>query len=245
MTSRSVWQSPAALIRTSTSLPPSPPLTTGSTVSFAPTPCSTAARYSMVVGVIGCPSFSRRPVQRRGAAWRRRIVPDLEGAVDRRDLAAPAPARDKGAGERRVAKMDRDRVIEHTAQPGGGHRPALGAAIIVEPRLQRVEPAAEPLRRHPDADPHRKPPLGLADHQSGAGRHANYPLCSRGPPMSADATATCIRNSPPPDPSGRDQVNFPFRLSRCALFRPGIGLEYMFSKCSRQGAAPRRCPGPR
>src|SRR5713101_8316799 len=163
MTSRSVWQSPAALIRTKTSLPPSPSLTTGSTVSGAPTPCSTAARYSMVVGVIGCPSFSRRPVQRRGAARRRRIVPDLEGAVDGRHPAAPAPARDKGAGERRVAKMDRDRVVEHAAQPGWGDRPALGAAIVVEPRLHVVKPAAKPLRRNPDADPHRKPSLGLAD----------------------------------------------------------------------------------
>src|SRR5579862_5163990 len=110
MTSRSVWQSPAALIRTKTSLGPSPSLATGSTVIGAPIPCSTAARYWIV---IGCPSFSRRPVQRGDAARRRRVVPDLEGAVDGFHPAAAAPARDKGAGERGVAKIDRDRVIEH------------------------------------------------------------------------------------------------------------------------------------
>src|SRR5438034_4032430 len=133
MTSRSVWQSPAALIRTSTSLPPSPLATTDSMVIGAPTPCRTAARYSMVIAVIGCLSFSRCAVQRRGAPGRWRVVPDLEGAVDGFDPVAPAPAHDKGAGERRIAKIDRDRIVEHATQPGRGHRPAPGAAIVVEP----------------------------------------------------------------------------------------------------------------
>src|SRR5258708_35931628 len=110
MTSRSVWQSPAALIRTSTSPPRSPPATTFSIVIGAPTSCSTAARYSMVIGVFLWPSFSRRPVQRRGAPRRRRVIPDLEGAVDGFGHLAPAPAGDKGTGQRRIATIDRDRV---------------------------------------------------------------------------------------------------------------------------------------
>src|SRR5437660_2342956 len=122
MTSRSEWQSPAALIRTSTSLPPSPLATTGSMVIGAPTPCRTAARYSMVIAVIGCLSFSRCAVQRRGAPSRWRVVPDLERAVDGFDPVAPAPARDKGAGKRRIAEIDRDRIVQAPTPPGRAHR---------------------------------------------------------------------------------------------------------------------------
>src|SRR5437870_1051346 len=48
MTSRSVWHSPAALRRTSTSLRLSPGATTVSTASGVWAACNTAARYSML-----------------------------------------------------------------------------------------------------------------------------------------------------------------------------------------------------
>src|ERR1043165_1662756 len=50
MTSRSVWQSPAAFMRTSTSLCLSPSAITVSTFSGVCGACKTAARYSMLIG---------------------------------------------------------------------------------------------------------------------------------------------------------------------------------------------------
>src|SRR6266851_7819722 len=85
---------------------------------------------------------ARGPVERRGAAHRRHILPDLEGAFDGLGGGASAPARDKRAGQRRVAKIDRDGVVDDAAQPRRGDRPALGAAIVVEPALDIIEPDA-------------------------------------------------------------------------------------------------------
>src|ERR1700681_2855958 len=99
--------------------------------------------------ICAVPLFSRTiaiaaggAVQGCEATGRRRVVPDLEGALDRLDLGASAPARDKAARQTRIAEIDRDRVVDYAAQPRGGHRPALAAAIVVEPRLDFVEPDA-------------------------------------------------------------------------------------------------------
>src|SRR5205823_12641270 len=149
---------------------PSPPATTRSTPSGAPTACNTAARYW--VAIAPPRSLAGRAVQRRRPAQRRGILPDLKRAVDACGAADPAPARDKPAGQRRIVKIDGDRVVDDAPDPGRRDRPAAGAAIVIEPGLEVVEPAAEPQRRHSDAEPHRKAALGLADHQLRAGGHA-------------------------------------------------------------------------
>src|SRR5438094_8838582 len=102
---------------------------TVSTVIGCSTACRTAARYSLVMrcpwsfrAVAGC---VRGAVQWRGAACHWRVVTHREGALDGLDLVAAAPARDKGAGQYRIAKIDRGRVIQHAAQSRRRHRPAL------------------------------------------------------------------------------------------------------------------------
>lgn len=106
----------------------------------------------------------RGAVQGSGRPPVRHIVADPKGAFHRIDARTTAPARDKGAGEGGIGEMDGDGVVEHAAQPRRGHRPAVGAAIVVEPGLDAVEPGAEPVRRHRDPDAHRKTTFGLADH---------------------------------------------------------------------------------
>src|SRR5688500_9865647 len=104
-------------------------------------------------------------MQRRGLSGGRHIVSNLESALDGVGAMAAAPARHKGAGEGRVTEMHRNRVVEDAAQARRSDGPAVGAAILVEPGLDPVEPGAEPARRHRDPDPYRKSALGLADHQ--------------------------------------------------------------------------------
>jgi hypothetical protein len=43
----------------------------------------------------------------------------------------PAPSRHEGRGQRGVDKVERDRVIDDSAQAGWKHQPSLGAAILI------------------------------------------------------------------------------------------------------------------
>jgi len=75
-----------------------------------------------------------------------------------------APARNEGCGKRRISKIDGDCIVDDAA-PSGCHRPAIGSAIVVEPGVHAVQALAEARWRCGDPDAHRKPALGLGDHQ--------------------------------------------------------------------------------
>jgi len=67
---------------------------------------------------------SRRPVPPRPDPRRRVIIAHLEHPAGRLDLGPDAPTRDKGVGGGRIREVDRNRVVEHTADTRRCHRPA-------------------------------------------------------------------------------------------------------------------------
>src|SRR6516164_1671216 len=109
-------------------------------------------------------SLSRRPMQSRPHPRRRLILSDLEHPTSRLDLGASAPPSDESARERGISEVDRDRVIQHPPHPRGRHRPAIGAAVLVEPHGDLGMPPPETVRRYGDPDTHRKSPFGRGDH---------------------------------------------------------------------------------
>jgi hypothetical protein len=63
----------------------------------------------------------------------RRILAYLKDAICALDLVAGAPPGDEGAGQRGVIEVDCDRVVQDAVQTSWRHRPAVGAAIRVQP----------------------------------------------------------------------------------------------------------------
>jgi hypothetical protein len=61
----------------------------------------------------------------------RGVLAYLEGALRALDFDG-APSGDKGAGQRGVIEVDRDRVVQDAVQTRWRHRPAIGPAIRVE-----------------------------------------------------------------------------------------------------------------
>jgi len=91
---------------------------------------------------------------------RRRIGSHPEHALRRLDLVTGTPPRNEGARERGVEKEYRHRLVDHPAHPGRCHCPAIGAAILVEPRGHFGVALAEPAGRNTDPDADREAPFG-------------------------------------------------------------------------------------
>jgi hypothetical protein len=84
------------------------------------------------------------------------------------EIRTLGPSRGSGARQQRprttacsssmasVQEVDRDRIVEHPAHPGRCHCPAIGAAILVEPRGHFGMPLAEPAGRNTDPDADRE-----------------------------------------------------------------------------------------
>jgi hypothetical protein len=73
------------------------------------------------------------------------------------DIRSGAPPIYEGGSQRRIEEVDRDCIIDHAAQSGRGHGPAVGAAILVEPGVHFGELYTEPARRDAELDPAEKP----------------------------------------------------------------------------------------
>src|SRR5262249_52017317 len=97
-----------------------PMITTPNTFSNAATP----------VGGVG----SRRPVQPCPDPRRRLILTHLENAAGHLGFRPDAPSGNECTGKRRIREINRDRVVQHPAHSRRRHRPAIGAAILVQPR---------------------------------------------------------------------------------------------------------------
>ena len=87
-------------------------------------------------------------------ARRRLILADLEDAVGVLDPIAGAPPGNKGSSQGGVVEVDRDRVVQRAAQTCWRHRPTIGPAIGIEPRLYRIEAISEAPRRYANPDPY-------------------------------------------------------------------------------------------
>src|SRR5260370_41026653 len=71
------------------------------------------------------------------------VLADLEHAPDRCDFGPGAPANNESARERGIREIDRNGVVQHAAQPGWCHYPAISTAVLVEPRGHLRMPHAE------------------------------------------------------------------------------------------------------
>jgi hypothetical protein len=91
---------------------------------------------------------SRRPVQPCPDPRSRLIVAHLKHTAGRLYFVAGAPAGHEGAREGRVEEVDRESVPQRAAHPRRRQRPAICAAIRVEPRPHLIEPAAKSFGWH-------------------------------------------------------------------------------------------------
>src|ERR1700730_4609882 len=96
-------------------------------------------------------------------ARHRRVLAYLEGAVSTFGLVPSAPPRDKGAGQRGVVEIDRDRVVQDAVPTGRRHCPAVGAAIRIEPCAYLIDALSEAMRWYANPDAHREAAIGVAD----------------------------------------------------------------------------------
>src|SRR5689334_16944248 len=107
--------------------------------------------------------MSGRPMQPHLDARRRLVVANAEHPTIRLNSGPRAPPGDKRARERGVGEIDRHGIVQHTAHTGRRHRPAVGAAILIEPGGHLFMASTKTARRHADPDPHRKAPLRRGD----------------------------------------------------------------------------------
>jgi hypothetical protein len=98
---------------------------------------------------------------------RRRVLTYLKGAVGTLDLVAGAPPGDKGAGQRRVIEIDRDRVVQDAVQTICRHRPAIRTAVRIEPCTYLIDARSEAMRWYANPDAHWEAAIGVADQPAG------------------------------------------------------------------------------
>src|SRR5438067_13687884 len=73
-------------------------------------------------------------LMRPGPDPRRRLIfAHPERSFGGLELVANAPARDERTGERCIGEVNRNCVVEHAARSRWRHRPAVRAAVLVEP----------------------------------------------------------------------------------------------------------------
>ena len=70
-----------------------------------------------------------------------------------------------------AAGMYRESVIQHATGSRGGHRPAVRAAVLIEPSGDVRAPLAETARRNRDPDADGEAPFGDLDHLAWVARH--------------------------------------------------------------------------
>jgi hypothetical protein len=66
----------------------------------------------------------------------------------------------ESARERRICKVERDRIVQHPAHSRRRHCPAIRPAILVEPSGDLSVAPAQTVRRNGDPDPHREAAFG-------------------------------------------------------------------------------------
>jgi len=91
------------------------------------------------------------PAPTRGAGSSSRTWKHAAGHLD---LGPDAPPGNEGARERRIREIDRDRVVQDPPYSRGRQRPAIRAAILVEPGgdLSMAPAETSGWNRKPDAD---------------------------------------------------------------------------------------------
>jgi hypothetical protein len=108
----------------------------------------------------------------------RLILAYLEHAAIRLRPGPGAPPGDKRARKCGVEEINRDGVVQHAPRPGRRDRPAVGAAILIEPGCHFRIALAETAGRNADPDADRIAPLGRRDRFSRIAPHSPFPFCS-------------------------------------------------------------------
>jgi hypothetical protein len=109
---------------------------------------------STPTNVSGC------PVQARPSPCSRLIGPDPKYTLCSLDFVNRRPLRNEGACEYRVEEVDRHRIVEHPAHPARRHCPAIGSAILVQPRAHFGMALAEAAGWNVNADTDGKAKFG-------------------------------------------------------------------------------------
>ena len=86
-------------------------------------------------------------MQPRPDPRRRFVVTNAEQPALGFNFRSRAPAGDKRSRQRRVEEIDRDGIVQHAAGAGRRYRPAVGAAIPVEPFRDFRVALTKPARR--------------------------------------------------------------------------------------------------
>src|SRR5262249_21294855 len=140
---------------------------TGSRPPFHRDPAISAAQASSVIQSL------RGLVYPGAAAWRRGIVAEGKGALDRFDAVAGTEAGDEGVGEGGILEIEGDCIVEDADEPGGRSPPPIDATSFVEPGMHDPDLPAQPLGRYGDPHPYRKPPFGLLPRLHRCSRHTH------------------------------------------------------------------------
>ena len=77
------------------------------------------------------------------------------------------------------AKVDRDGVIQNPAHPRRCHRPAIGAAVLIQPGRDLRMPLPKTFRWYGDPDAHGKSSFGCDDHFARVAWHQMFLVRSR------------------------------------------------------------------
>src|SRR6516162_1559361 len=94
-----------------------------------------------------------------GSSSRTRNTPPTVSAV-----APDTPSGHKGARECGIGEVDRDGVVEHPAHARWRHRPAIGAAVLIQPGSDLRMSLPKTFGRHGDPDAHGKSSFCGDDH---------------------------------------------------------------------------------
>jgi hypothetical protein len=91
--------------------------------------------------------------------WCRLAFPDTEYTIGRLSPMADAPTGHKGAGDRRIGQMDRERIVGDAPKTARDHSPSIRSRIMVKPFLYLIEAVAETSIAHGDPNP--QPEIGI------------------------------------------------------------------------------------
>ena len=108
---------------------------------------------------------------------RRRILAHAERPFAHLNLRPGAPSRYESRGRGGVEKVDRDRIVDDSAQAGRCHRPAVSAAVLVKPSVHLGKPRAKAALGDAELDPTREAAVRPRRSSAWNSRLSLFPVC--------------------------------------------------------------------
>src|SRR6266481_9357950 len=106
------------------------------------------------------------------------IISDLKHTAGRLDSVTDAPPGEEGVRQRGIEEVDRHRVVENPAHPRRRHRPAVSAAVLVQPSGYLGIALTKTPWWNADPDANGEPALGNRDHVARVPWHSAFLICS-------------------------------------------------------------------